>query len=238
VFKLFRKERPGAGAAPEPLRDARGCFVCGKDVVAHAASARLPCAICGLAADATERCRAGHHVCGACADGTAAEVIVRVCGAAAESDPVTLAVRLLRHPAVRHDTPEHLLVPAVLVAAWSNALGEGASRAERVAEVRRRSDPAARGPAGAAAGAGTFVSVAAGPQGGDALAGRMVEAALAVVERAGAASCRRRDSLLTILAAARFAREHLRVHLPATGPSCEHRNVARDCAGAACPFNR
>jgi hypothetical protein len=39
-------------------------------------------------------------------------------------------------------------------------------------------------------------------------------------------------------AAARFAREHLGVHMPARGPACEWTSANAECIGDRCPFHR
>jgi hypothetical protein len=66
----------------------------------------------------------------------------------------------------------------------------------------------------------------------------MTARALDVVSRTGGARCCKRDSFLSILAAARFAKEHLGVTLPARGPACEWSDVNRECLGETCPFHR
>ncbi len=226
-----------------------GCLVCGKPIVYSKASERQACALCGGARESTARCKAGHFVCDTCHSAPAKDVIEKACVASEERDPVALALRLMRHPAVKLHGPEHhFLVPAVLLAAFSNVRGEGRLKAERLAEARRRSEPLSggfcgtQGACGAAIGTGTFVALATGstPLLGKerGLSNRMTAAALAVIGRMDAARCCKRDSLLSILAAAKFAREHLRVDLPASGPACEWSNVNGECAGGACPFNR
>jgi hypothetical protein len=176
-------------------------------------------------------------------------VIERACAATDERDPIAIAVGLMRHPKVQMHGPEHhLLVPAALLAAYSNARGEPERRAERVAEARRRSEPVLggfcglQGACGAAIGAGTFVAIASGSsplKGAErGLANRMTAEALVAIGAIGAARCCKRDSFLGILAAARFAREHLVVELPARRPTCEFSAGNRQCAGESCPFHR
>jgi hypothetical protein len=256
VFKIFKSDAPGEAAAPAtagaPARDgghAKGCVVCGKDLAYLAASERMACALCGAAQHSAVRCKAGHFVCDPCHSGAAKDLIEKACAATEERDPIALALRLMRSPALRLHGPEHhFLVPAVLLATFSNVRGEGAKRAERVAEARRRSEPVLggfcglQGACGAAIGTGTFVALATastplrGKERG--LSNRMTAQALSVVGRMDAARCCKRDSLLSILAAAKFAREHLQVSLPASGPACEWSNVNGECAGGSCPFNR
>jgi hypothetical protein len=235
--------------APQTPPASTGCLVCGDDLVYLAASEAMSCALCGGAGASAARCVKGHYVCDACHASPARDVIERTCAASDEQDPIALAVRLMRHPALKMHGPEHhFLVPAVLVAAYWNARGDPERRAASVKEARRRSDPVAggfcglQGACGAGIGAGTFVALvtgstplAAAPRG---LANRMTARALDVVSRTGGARCCKRDSFLSILAAARFAKEHLGVTLPARGPACEWSDVNRECLGETCPFHR
>ncbi len=240
-----------------PLRGARaaapaaetGCLVCGADLVYLDASAPMTCALCGATRASNARCADGHYACDACHAAPARDVIERTCAATGETDPIALAVRLMRHASVKMHGPEHhFLVPAVLLATWSNARGEPERRAARVAEARRRSEPVLgsfcgiQGACGAGIGAGTFVAVASGstPVKGPerCLSNRMTARALDVIARSDAARCCKRDSFLAILAAARFARERLGVALPARGPACEWSGTNAECSGVACPFHR
>lgn len=268
MFKLFKSSPPPAAAKPEPPSapcDAgcdggdlatssdetpfTGCLVCGEDLVYLPVSAELVCVLCGAAKLGSARCKSGHFACDACHAAPAMDVIEKVCATSDERDPMALALRMLRHAAVKLHGPEHhFLVPAVLVAAYSNVKGEPKKRAERVAEARRRVAPimggscAMLGACGAAVGTGTFVSIVteATPLKGKerGLANRMTARALTVVGATDAARCCKRDSMLSILAAVKFAREHLRVDLSARGPECEWRPVNKQCGGSACPFHR
>lgn len=239
---------PSAPGASAPSAET-GCLVCGAGLVYLATSEPMACALCGATRESAARCAAGHYACDACHAAPAKDVVERTCAASEETDPVALAVRLMHHPSVKMHGPEHhFLVPAVLLAAWSNARGEGALRAQRVAEARRRSEPVLgsfcglQGACGAAIGAGTFVAIATGstpvkgPERG--LSNRMTARALDVVARTDGARCCKRDAFLAILAAARFAREHLGVRLPAHGPACDWSAVNAECTGDACPFHR
>lgn len=226
-----------------------GCLVCGADLAYLPASAPMTCALCGASHPSAARCVAGCYVCDACHAAPARDVIERTCAASAERDPIGLAVRLMRHPALKLHGPEHhLLVPAVLLSAYLEARGERGRKAEVLREARRRSDPVAggfcglQGACGAGIGAGTFVALATGstPLAGPArgLANRMTARALEVIARTDGPRCCKRDAFLAILAAARFAREHLGVDLPVSAPACEWSAANRECTGDACPFHR
>jgi hypothetical protein len=232
---------------PDPA-PGTGCLLCAAELVYLPASAPMTCALCGATRTSAARCTAGHYVCDGCHASPARDLIERTCAATDERDPIALAVRLMRHPALKMHGPEHhFLVPAVLVATYWNAKGAPEQRAPAVAEARRRSEPVAggfcglQGACGAGIGTGIFVSLVsgatplAGPTRG--LANRMTARALDVVSRTEGARCCKRDSFLSILAAARFAKEHLGVTLPAHGPDCEWSDVNRECIRERCPFH-
>lgn len=244
-FLKRREGAPGASAPPNVAAATRsngapaaadGCLLCGKRLVTLPAARPLACELCAAVARAALRCEDGHHVCEACHAAPVADVIERACAATEERDPVALALRLLRHPTLQRRGADHgFLVTAVLVAAWSNAGGEGARRRERVAEARRRaSAEGAETARGGADGVGAFAGIA----GDEALADRMTARTRAIVGDAGAGRCCKRESILAVLAAAKLTREHLQVELTSHGVGCETSGRSKDCEGAGCPFNR
>jgi hypothetical protein len=241
-----RPPAPAAASAPPPTAAGVACLVCGDALLAPGGEAG--CTLCGAAGAHPERCARGHALCEACLAGPAADLVERTCAATDERDPIALALRLLRHPRLLLGTADHdQLVPSVLVAAWSNGRNEPGKRPARVAEARARAAaaPAARpgrpDGRGAAAGAGAFVALAAeATRGGPdvALVDRMIARAQAIIGSGEDALCVRRNALVAVLAAARFAKEGLGVELPARGLSCERAGKNPSCVGAGCPFNR
>jgi hypothetical protein len=236
---------PIASGAPST-----GCLVCRGEIVYSPAAEPVTCALCGEPASSNARCREGHYVCDRCHAAPAREVIERFCARTELRDPVQIALTLMRHPSVKMHGPEHhFLVPAALIAAWANASGAAAGRREAlVAEARRRSEPVlggfcgVQGACGAGIGTGTFVALATGstPLKGRerGLANRMTARALDAISRTGGARCCKRDSLLSILAAASFSRQELGVPLPARGQPCEHSAQNAECIQGDCPFHR
>jgi Family of unknown function (DUF5714) len=209
----------------------------------------VTCARCGAAGESQAACQAGHFVCDRCHAGEAREVIERTCATTTLTDPVAIAQGLMRHPSVKLHGPEHhLLVPAALLAALANSRGEPERRAEWVAEARRRAEPLVgglcgfQGACGAAIGAGIFASIATGatPLSTEAWrqANGLTARALDAVARAGGPRCCKRDTFLSVLAGARFAREALGVDLQARGVACEWSGQVAECLGEGCPFHR
>jgi hypothetical protein len=223
-----------------------GCLVCGAEL-RYGAAERLACALCGAVAETPARCAAGHYVCDPCHSGNAKDAIERACLATASEDPLEIARALMRHPKLKLHGPEHhFLVPAALLAADANVRGERGDLPRRLADARRRSDGVAggscgfQGACGAGVGAGIYVSVATGatPLSDDPwrLANAATSRALDVISRPGGPRCCKRTTGLAILAAARFAREHLGVHLRPRSAPCEWADANRECIEARCPF--
>lgn len=237
LFDFLKRGTP-AGVASASVNGAEpagsagaGCALCGEPRAPLASPKPVACELCAVVGPVTSRCQAGHDVCDTCQASTAADVIERACAASEEREPVALALRLLRHRALQRRGPEHgFLVTAVLVAAWSNAGGEAAKRRERVAEARRRAASDARG---GADGVGAFAGIA----GDGALVDRMTARTRAIVGAAGAGRCCKRESILSVLAAAKLTREQLGVELPSHGVGCETSGRSKDCEGSGCPFN-
>lgn len=209
----------------------------------------MRCSGCGDTYLSAARCAAGHFVCDACHSGGAKDVIESSCRETAIRDPIEIALGLMRHPKLAMHGPEHhYLVPAALLAAYHNERGDPAAKAAQLAEARRRSDPIAggfcgsHGACGAAIGTGVFVSLVTGatPLSVEswALANRMTAASLDILARVGGPRCCKRDTWLAILAASRFAREHLGVALRTHGPTCEFERLNRECLRERCPFHR
>ncbi len=227
---------------------ATGCLLCGAALVYSERTEVLRCDLCGTSGPGTARCAEGHFACDACHGADAKDVVERICAATTSCDPVEIALVAMRHPAVKMHGPEHhFLVPAALVAAWSNVRGEEALRASRVAEVRKRSAPVAggfcgvQGACGAGIGVGTFVSVVTGatPLTGDrrGLANLATAQALQLIAGTGGPRCCKRDSWLSLLAGVRFARERLDTRMPARGPRCGFSEMNQQCIEGECPFH-
>ena len=234
---------PGTAGPTEP---SHGCLLCGLELVYDVAATPAVCATCGAEQPSPVRCRDGHFVCDACHAGSAKDVIERACRAATGRDPVALATRLMRHPAVKMHGPEHhFLVPATLLTAWSIATG-GADRAALLAEARRRSDTVVggscgfHGACGSGIGVGIFASLATGatPRSGASWgqANRATGRTLQLIGDVGGPRCCKRTTWLALLGGIRFAREELGVALEGRGPRCEFHAKNADCLERTCPF--
>ena len=225
-----------------------GCILCGAPLAYVTKAEPRICALCGATGDADAACKAGHYVCDRCHQLGAPELIEQVCVRAAGTDPLRLAVELMRSPRIHMHGPEHhFLVPAVLLAAFLNASGRGAEKEKLIGEARRRAQAVKGGfcgfwgACGAAIGVGIFASLVQDASPLSKAEWRVANAATAralarIAERGGPRCCKR-DTFLALSSAADSARESLGVllALPAT-IHCEFSAMNEECLNDECPF--
>jgi hypothetical protein len=226
-----------------------GCLICGAPLAYQASEEVRSCAVCGKSAATNAWCVGGHFVCDACHGVSAVELIYETCRRATTTDPLRLAVELMRSPLLHLHGPEHhFLVPAVLLAAWATARGlSGPARDERLAEARRRAAAVKGGlcglwgACGAGVGTGIFVSVALGAtplaRREWRLANQMTAAALMRIAAHGGPRCCKRCTYLAIGEAVAFVAAHLETRLaPAAELRCEHHEANQECLKDECPY--
>ena len=139
------------------------CRICGCDLCEGASIQR--CCYCGEDEAADWICPDGHYTCERCRTSAPEELIERTCMASAMKDPLELAELILKHPSMPPYGPEHHILPApVLLAVLRNrGVASITDASIRKAIGRLRDIPALvcglRGDCGAAANAGTVISI-------------------------------------------------------------------------------
>ncbi len=227
-----------------------GCLVCGEALVYKERSDPAACFYCGAAERAVVACANNHYVCDRCHSGSANDLIQRYCSITDSTAPMAMAITLMRNARVKMHGPEHhFLVPAVLLAGYSNCLGAGPEeRARRIEIARRRAEDIKGGfcgfcgNCGAAVGTGIFLSVAtdATPLSRSEwrLSNLVTAESLTVIANHGGPRCCKRDTFLAICAAVEFARRELHVEMTAEeSVVCEFSALNRECTKNACPFH-
>lgn len=227
-----------------------GCVVCGSPLVYAAAEETKRCHYCRAVHQTTTACEQGHFVCDACHSASANDLIQRVCSATESREPVALALSLMRDPRIKMHGPEHhFLVPAVLLAAWSNAIGQsGETRATWVSKARSRAEEVKggscgfNGACGAGIGAGISVSVGLGATPLSVAEWRKANLVTAECLRSialnGGPRCCKRDTFLALERARAFLKEGIGVTLPVEeSPRCEFSSLNRECIGQDCPYH-
>ncbi|HVN49466.1 MAG TPA: DUF5714 domain-containing protein [Bacteroidota bacterium] len=227
-----------------------GCLVCGAELEYTEHHQTLRCFYCGTEHDANAACRNGHYICDSCHSASANDLIEQYCNRTQESDPIGLANNLMHAPSIKMHGPEHhFLVPAVLIAAWCNALKVSpVEKREKIAQAKRRAGNILGGfcgfygNCGAAVGTGICVSVMtnATPLSNEewGLCNRMTAESLLKIAACGGPRCCKRDSYLAILQASELIQRQFHVPLSTTTQiQCQFHSHNAQCIGDRCPFH-
>ncbi len=175
------------------------------------------------------------------------DTLMQLCLQETSADPIAIVERMMSLPLCRMHGPEHhVMVGSALLTAYRNA-GGAIDLPKALAEMRLRGQQVpggacgSWGACGAALSTGMYVSIVTGasPLAKEAwrLSNRMTSAALAAVSEHGGPRCCKRDSYLSILAAAEFTREHLDVQMETGTVRCTRSHLNNQCLGQDCPFH-
>ena len=98
-----------------------GCLICGKDLEYLDKAEKMSCMYCESDFDAEVKCADGHYVCDDCHSMGGNEIIEKYTIESDSTDPMAMALHLMRHPKVKMHGPEHhFMIPAVLISAYYN----------------------------------------------------------------------------------------------------------------------
>jgi hypothetical protein len=222
------------------------CGVCGRPLVYGVETVTLICALCGREESSLIRCPAGHFVCDDCHGKPALDVLADVLRQCNSTDPGAILERAMAHPSVTMHGPEHhAIVPAVLVAAVTNAgypVPDGAL--DRAVERGRRVPGGwcgSHGSCGAAIGVGIAVSVLteATPLKGEERTLSLAATAAALTRMLDdGPRCCKRASRVAVESAVEFLRDRLAVSLPTEAVrSCAYTRRNAQCPGRSCPYH-
>lgn len=101
------------------------CMVCGNDISYHDHTCKAKCHYCGTEEDAYMCCESAHYVCDRCHATDTLGIIENVCMNTVLKDPILIAEKIMAHPRMSMHGPEHhSLVPAALITAYLNFIGQ------------------------------------------------------------------------------------------------------------------
>lgn len=221
-----------------------GCMVCGGELYCTPDIAlRAKCYYCGKDSVTHCFCPEGHYVCDACHRKNILDLVLQVCMDCASANPLKLALTVFDLRKLHMHGPEyHSIVPAVLVAAYGNAVNKKDEEAIREAISRGESVNGGfcgtHGACGAAIGVGIAYSMihqvtpySAEERG---IANRMTALALETVGRFGGPRCCKRDSIASI----EVAIEHFGCyeHFGDVCYRCVQSSNNPMCINARCPY--
>jgi hypothetical protein len=226
-----------------------GCALCGKELEYLTEPAEMECVFCCKAFRSQARCVDDHFVCDTCHSLSANDLIERVAVGSTSTDPVELAVILMKSPSVKMHGPEHhFLVPAVLLSAFHNASGNPEEKETTIRKARERAENVLGGfcgfygNCGAAVGTGIFVSVMTGAtplsQNEWRQANLMTARSLTAIAESGGPRCCKRDSFLAILEALQFTKEEFGVQMGNGSAKviCGFYPMNKECKKNSCAF--
>lgn len=224
------------------------CMLCDAELEYHDSVENCRCAICGNLYESNVWCKNHHFVCDSCHSGNAADLILSVCRRTQSKNPIEIATGLMDHPSVHMHGPEHhILVGAVLLAAYKNAGGE-VDLEKGLNEMRRRGEQVpggacgSWGACGAATSTGMFMSIITGNSPLKEQEWRhsnhCTACALNSVSEHGGPRCCKRDSFLSIVEAVRLTEEYtgIKMELPKQ-IECRYSHLNNTCLGDKCPFH-
>lgn len=175
------------------------------------------------------------------------DTLAAVCLAESSPDPIEIFEHVVSLPGCRmHGPDHHAIVGACLLTAYRNAGGE-VDLERALPEMIRRGQQVpggacgSWGACGAAISTGIFMSIVTenSPFATESwhLSNLITAEALEQVANNGGPRCCKRDSYLSILAAARFVQEHLGVRMRVPEVRCSRSSQNAECIGRRCPFS-
>lgn len=224
-----------------------GCLICGADLKYLQESRFMNCSICGDKDESNAQCQEGHFVCNSCHMADGFELIERYCIASDSHKPVEMAMNLMNSKRIKMHGPEHhFLVPAVLITAYHNKLGQRDLISPNLKQARSRAKNVLGGycgflgTCGAAIGTGIFMSIILNSN------PLMVEEwkqsnmltadTLKKIALAGGPRCCKRDTFIALESAVNFIREKLNVILPAESIDCTFSALNKECKQTSCKY--
>lgn len=207
----------------------------------------MKCNICGATGESNAECQHGHFVCDNCHMADAYEMIERYCIASDSVKPVEMAMNLMNSDRIKMHGPEHhFLVPAVLITAYHNKLGQADLKPRNIKQVRSRAKNVLggycgfMGTCGAAIGAGIFISIILNSN------PLMIEEwkqsnmltadTLKKIALAGGPRCCKRDTFIALESAVKCISEKLNVVLPDERIDCTFSKLNKECKHITCKY--
>ncbi|MBD3419931.1 MAG: SAM-dependent methyltransferase [Chitinivibrionales bacterium] len=224
------------------MEEKSGCVVCGRELTYVKNASELTCIYCNRREMTYTHCVAGHYLCDYCHAMQANDIIEAHCTSSSTTDPIELALMLMKHPSIKMHGPEHhFLTPAVLLAAYYNQRGDSQPKISKIKQARQRAEKVPggscgfHGNCGAAVGAGIFVSLIhdATPLKKNEWqqANLMTGESLLTIAKLGGPRCCKRDSFATLdLASRKYGLSH-RQHI-----TCDFSRLNKECLGKKCPY--
>jgi len=220
-----------------------GCLICGKELHYSSEEATAQCVYCNNEFTTQTMCQDGHFICDHCHSSGSNDIIEQYCINSPNTDPITMATEIMKHPSIPMHGPEHhFLVPAVLLSAFYNKKGTVELKKEKIKLARTRSEQVPGGTCGfwgacgAGIGGGIFQSISteASPLSQEQWkeANAMTARCLSCIADNGGPRCCKRDTYLAISEVWRSLNWPLPQKI-----ECTFMRSNKQCLGKACLFH-
>lgn len=230
------------------MKSETGCLICGEELVYSTEATPKTCYYCGKTFESFESCAKGHFVCNECHSKDALSFVTDYCLTTENTDPVSMAADIMKHPSVKMHGPEHhYIVPAVLLTSYYKRINNPELLESALEKARKRSGDVKGGfcgyfgACGAGVGTGITMSIITGAtpvsHEGFKLANEMTSRSLHVIAENGGPRCCKRDTFIAIKEAMNFMNENLGTdYIPDTEVSCEFYRFNNECKLTDCIF--
>lgn len=219
------------------------CRICEQDLLEQPSLGI--CTYCGREEASDWVCPRGHYTCESCRTACPDDLTERTCLHSTASNPMELAELLMRHPAFHAYGEEHhsLAAPVILAALRNRGVPGATEEGIRLSIARLQGIPISvcgtRGDCGAAASAGTVISILRGAtprsdsERSEALRAT-AQTLLRIADRGGPRCCKQ-----SVFEAIHCTWDRLQdeLHLNALPVhSCAFAGKLKDCKAAGCPY--
>lgn len=221
------------------------CLICKAPLEYLETETEMECELCHRHEMSKTRCVAGHYVCNECHT-KGLDSILGYCIKENSKNPVEILQRMMTMSFCHMHGPEHhTLVGAALLTAYHNAGGNIEllpALKEMIARSRKVPGGACGfwGSCGAAVSTGMFMSIILGAtpltQDSWGQANLMTAQALTAIGKIGGPRCCKRNSYLSLQAAARYVAETTHILMEMKPVVCNRTQQNNQCIRQRCPF--
>lgn len=247
---LVRMDKNMHKKMPKKTKHTYDCMVCGSELKYSEDYKAVKCEYCQGNFQTNVTCKSGHYICDSCHSMDANSLIENYCKDTDKTDPMEMAIDLMKKPAINMHGPEHhFLVPAVLITSYYNLKGEKDIKDKKLAIAKKRAREIKGGfcgyygNCGSAVGTGMFISLIteATPltKEGWGLAHKMTGRSLTSIGEIGGPRCCKRSLFTSIKEAVEFTDKHFSVKMydyKNYNPSCTFKAKNKQCIKLECPY--
>jgi len=224
-----------------------GCLICNSDLVYLEKAEPMNCSVCKKVFFSNAKCVNGHFICDTCHEKEGFDYIETLCSNSESINPVELANSIMSNPKIKLHGPEHhFLVPAVLITAYYNKIGNQSMIQKKLVIAKERAKHilggfcGLYGNCGAGVGTGIFMSIILNstPLSNEEwkLSNLITSKSLYEIAIHGGPRCCKRDTYLSLETTIKFIEENLSVSLDHSEIICDYYKRNKECKLKDCPY--